>query len=300
MSSRNIIDLRGGTRSRREAPRREPAQPKEKRPVPLRVRRRRTRLVIVALLILALGGAAYGVHSISYLPRLSVGLISVTGTERMDPALIQSYVDSQIHDGSNHFLSRANIFLYPKAVIEKGITASFPRVQTARIIRTGFSQTLNVAITERKPFAEWCSDASTCYALDESGFIFSAVDASSTSAFAQPYVFSGGVGGAPIGQIFIPGHMTGLLALLRILQQQSGLTPVSIRVENDQDITIHFAEGFDLKASFGEDAAGLARNLQLVLSSPLLQGKESELEYIDLRFGNRVYYKLKGQDQAQQ
>ena len=37
------------------------------------------------------------------------------------------------------------------------------------------------------------------------------------------------------------------------------------------------------------------KNLQLVLSSGPLKGKDSELEYVDLRFNNRVYYKLKGE-----
>jgi len=39
------------------------------------------------------------------------------------------------------------------------------------------------------------------------------------------------------------------------------------------------------------------KNLELVLSSDVLKGKTDALEYVDLRFGNRVYYKLKGQKQ---
>ena len=42
----------------------------------------------------------------------------------------------------------------------------------------------------------------------------------------------------------------------------------------------------------------MVRNLQLVLSSNPLNGKASDLQYIDLRFGNRVYYKLKGEAEA--
>jgi hypothetical protein len=38
--------------------------------------------------------------------------------------------------------------------------------------------------------------------------------------------------------------------------------------------------------------------LELVLSSDALQGKEGQLEYIDLRFGDRVYYKLRGQEEV--
>lgn len=298
--SKNIIDLRAGQRPRRETPGRSFSRQPEKRPTPLRVRRRRARFAVIAGLLVLAGLIAYGVHYVSYLPRLNVGLINITGTESLDSSLVQSYIDSQLHDGSYHFLSRSNIFLYPKRVIEQGIVASFPRVKSARLSRERLSQTLNVAIEERKAFARWCASQDDCYALDEAGYIFAAESASSTTDFVEPYTFTGDLTGEPIGQTFIPGHMPGLLALLRIIQQQSGFLPAGIAIESVQDITIHFAQGFDLKASFGQDAAALARNLQLVLSSQALSGKQDQLEYIDLRFGNRVYYKLKGEAQAEQ
>lgn len=297
--SKHVIDLRSGRAPRREMPRRSSSRPPESRPAPLRVRRRRARLAVVALVVVACGAVAYGVHYVSYLPRLNVGLINVIGAEALDASLVQSYVESQLHDGTNRFLSRGNIFLYPKAAIEKGITASFPRVKAAALSREGFSQTLNVQIQERKALAKWCAAADDCYAMDESGYVFAKESASSTTVFSEPYTFTGEMAEQPIGQTFIPGHMPGLLVLLRTIQQQAGFLPAGITVEDAQDITIHFAQGFDLKASFGQDAAALARNLQLVLSSQALQGKQDLLEYIDLRFGNRVYYKLKGEEQAQ-
>jgi hypothetical protein len=60
---------------------------------------------------------------------------------------------------------------------------------------------------------------------------------------------------------------------------------------------VHFTDGFDLKVSFGADPATLVRNLRLVLASEALEGKEADIEYVDLRFGDRVFYKLKGKDQ---
>ena len=139
--------------------------------------------------------------------------------------------------------------------------------------------------------------------MDATGFVFASADASTTpsSIFAEPYTFSGalpaqaGLDGEPVGQVFIPGHLPGLLALLTVLQQQDGLTPLMVSVVSGQDFSVDFQEGFSLKASFGADAGTLARNLKLVLGSDALSGKESQIEYIDLRFGNKAYFKLKGE-----
>ena len=307
MKSGKVIDLRGGKRI--EAPRPRPASPaphnRDRGVSPIRVRRRKLRAVVAFMFILLIAGAVYGVHWLSYLPRFTVQAIQVQGTEQLDPALIQSYVGSVIDDGSYHFLSRSNIFLYPKVVIEKGIVESFPRVKTATVSRDGmFGQNVTVAIVERAPLAQWCTSTaqSDCYAMDDQGYIFStAASSTDTVRFAQPYLFTGGIATdttSVIGQTFAPGHVPGILALLHLLIQNDDLTPVSVDVQDDQDFSIMFSQGFLLKASYGEDANALARNIQLVLGSDVLKGQQENLEYIDLRFGNRVYYKLKGQDQT--
>jgi hypothetical protein len=102
---------------------------------------------------------------------------------------------------------------------------------------------------------------------------------------------------SPIGHVYASAHFPGILALLRYLGQ-AGITAQGATIIDDRDFTVLLAEGFYLKASFGEDASALAGNLKLVLSSDALKGKESKLEYVDLRFGNRIYYKLQGQAEA--
>ena len=307
MKSGKVIDLRAGKRI--EAPRPRAVAPaphnRDRGVSPIRVRRRKLRAIVAFILIVLVALAVYGVHWVSYLPRFTVQTIQVQGTEQLDPALIRSYVGSVIDDGSYHFLSRSNIFLYPKTVVEQGIVESFPRVKTAIVTRDGvLGQDVTVTIAERAPFAQWCTsiDQSDCYAMDDQGYIFStAASSTDTVRFAQPYLFTGGIAtNTPtvIGQTFAPGHVPGVLALLHLLIQNDDLTPVSVDVQDDQDFSVMFSQGFLLKASYGEDANALARNIQLVLGSDVLKDQQENLEYIDLRFGNRVYYKLKGQDQT--
>lgn len=313
--SSGVIDLRGG-RSPKKTPRgqvplfspRIPELPR--RPMPLRARRRRVRALIVLGILVLCGGVVYAVSWISYLPQFNISGISVVGAQDIREELITRSLETVLDDGAYRILSRRNIFLYPRTSLEEIISESFPPVKSVRISRPSLLATdLVVTIEEREPFARWCEEeGEQCYFLDDGGFIYAPVGdtAGTTTARTIPraqYIFSGGLtapkGAAsstePIGQWFVQAHLPGLLSLLTYLGQ-AGFTVVSAQVEG-QDIFIRLQEGFLVKASFGADAGTLVKNLELVLSSDILKGKTEELEYVDLRFGNRVYYKLRGQEQ---
>ena len=262
------------------------------------------------LLALALfvGAVVWGVGYASYLSRFTVQSINVTGTHSVAPELVRNYAWTILDDGSRHYLSRTNIFLYPRTVLERAIVGYFPRIASASVSRPSYlSNELDIEVREREAFALWCREVSVCYDMDEGGFIFSEHAATSSVRANGLYVFRGGVSASttsemttpvnPVGSSFATAHLPGLVVLLRLLGQ-AGFTPLGATLESGQDFSIPLAEGFTLKASFGSDAGTLTRNLDLVLSSDALQGKKSELEYVDLRFGNRVYYKLKGEAQT--
>ncbi|MEK9154173.1 MAG: hypothetical protein AAB798_01745, partial [Patescibacteria group bacterium] len=125
--------------------------------------------------------------------------------------------------------------------------------------------------------------------------------ATSSAKTLSSYVFRGGLPAqtglssttAAIGQQYLPGNFAGVLALLERLGQ-AGFSSSEIIVKDDQDFSVRLQQGFEIRVSYGADAGALVKNLELILASEPLRGKESELEYVDLRFGNRVYYKLKG------
>lgn len=306
MSSRRIVDLRkqdspGRVRPAHRAPQR------EQKKLPLRARRRRVRLAIWFAGLLFVAGLMYGVHRASYLEQFTIDTVSIVGTEALPPHLVRTFVETELHNGSYHFFSRSNIFAYPREAIEQGLVAFFPRVKAASVSRPSlFSQTVIVTIEERQPFARWCTnldlaESSACFEMDDSGFLFASLGATSTiaRAFAQPYIFAGGlsaqesVEGGLVGQTFIPGRLADLLTVLTRLQQQADVSPLRVSVDNGQDFSVDFAEGFTLRASFENGIGTLARNLSLVLGSETLAGKTSQIEYVDLRFGSKVFYKFK-------
>lgn len=281
--------------------------------MPLRTRRRRVRALIALGIIVLCGAIVYAVSWLSYLPQFNISGISVMGAKGMKEELIKRSVETVLDDGAYRILSRRNIFLYPRADLERAVSASFPPVESVRITRSSVLATeIVVTIKEREAFARWCLSAQAgtgmrqgdCYLMDAGGFIYAPMGWAGTSTSSTQYIFSGGLspqdGSAtstyPIGESFVQAHLPGLLSLLTYLGQ-AGFTPLGAEVENEQDILMPLQEGFLVKASFGADAGTLVKNLELVLSSDVLKGKTEGLEYVDLRFGNRVYYKLKGQEQ---
>lgn len=302
-----VVDLRKGKQkpAARSRPLPFPDQALPKRPAPLRTRRRRARLAALGMFVILMMALAYAVHLVSYTEPLSISAIRVTGAERVDPAIIETYVDTQLRTEAFRYISPRNMFAYPKESLEQGIIASFPRISDASVSReTLLAKTIDVHISERSPFALWCTPlpadtgVQDCYALDETGFIFTASATSTHGEFETAYTFTGGVEDGPVGAKFVPGQFPSVLALLRVLQQSTSLIPVRVDVLPEQDFNVTLEQGFYVKLSFGQDAQTIARNLNLVLSSDALRDRTEDIEYIDLRFGNRVYYKMKGQEQT--
>ncbi len=295
MSSRKVVDLRA---KKPGIPRRTPVVPRgedtyERPKSPLRKRRMRARILIALGSVVAVVVVAIVVSALSYLPRFTITQVAVTGTDAMSPDTIKEYAEARIGNAGHPFISQSDIFFYPKAEIEQAIRAGFPRVADVHISRASMlAQAVTVVVTERKPYAKWC-DGGNCFVLDSTGFIFAE---GASSMAATPVVFSGPLQAAtssPIGQYVAPGHFNELSTLIQRLAETS-LAPTSIQSDASADYAVTLADGLIVRASYGQDADTLVRNLQLILSSEPLKSKESSVEYVDLRFGNRVFYQMKG------
>lgn len=297
MSSKGTIDLRKkkpGGHLRTLAFNWGPRPTKSSRNSSLRKRRQRKKLLWAVALCFSAAVVLYGVRTLTFLPRLSITEITVAGTEYISPQHIQQYVESTLFSSTFSLLSKKNMFLYPRRELETYIQEQFPRIQSVRISRESLlAQAITVTVQERQPYGRLCVDSS-CYLLDEKGYIFAEEGIASVS---PQYTFHGILANAsaPIGQTFLSDTFSEIVTLLSALEK-GGFSPQGITMEEGRDFTVQVARGYSIRASFENEPQAIVRNLELILSSDALRGKEGELEYIDLRFGNRVYYKFKGEE----
>lgn len=305
-----VVDLRSGKSApveAPEAPRKPRERPREKpreRRSALKERKRRFRAVITAAVSVCALLSAYAIHVASYMPRFTFQHVTVTGTASLDAAVLEKFVDSELQKESRGFISGRNIFIYAFRPLERSVLANFPVVKVAKVSRdTSLGNGIILDVQERRGFARWCAQSGTCYKIDENGLVFAPMGQAPTSSLATPYIFNGALSTTtpaslaqePLGEVFAGGHFSGVSSLLKGLGQ-NGHAAYGAALQNEQDFYVPLEEGFYIKASYGENPDTLVKNLNLVLSSDALKDKRAELEYIDLRFGNKVYYKLKGQE----
>ena len=187
-----------------------------------------------------------------------------------------------------------NIIWYPRVKLEKYLEEEFKRIDTIDIYLKDVN-TLVVDITERKPLALWCeASPDDCYFLDSNGTIFAKAPYFSGDAYFRYYGLLEKED--VLGKQYL-ASTTEFISISTFIQSTRllGFKPVSLSAKGGDEFVLHLSNGnilFDTK----ETLTIASQNLIALLRTPALSGKSPAalpIEYIDLRFGNKLFYKLK-------
>lgn len=248
----------------------------------------------IVLSALIIGGLAYGAQR----PEVTITSVRVEGAEVADTQNIESRAKSALEGSYLFIFPKANTFLYPKSSIARDVLTSDTRLKNADVSRSGTE--IVVSVSEHTPAYLWCdtteektSDENAgldekCFFANDEGYIF----AEAPSFSGHVYVtFRGplyGEGTDPRGKRYVPvEQFKKILQLLSLVSEQN-IIPQSVRAMGSGDYAIAVKEGPEVKFSITQDEKRLSENLAAAISA--LTDKTSP-EYIDLRFGNKVFYK---------
>lgn len=266
----------------------------------LKKRRRRVFLNKIIFCLVGLIIILVALSFLSRLDKLNIQDVEISGNKVLDGDVLKRAVEGDISGSYLWLFPKTNIFFYPENAIEKDLNNKFKRIKDISI-RLKDRKTLEVVLTERKPLYTWCGaampttpDASQkCYFLDDDGFIFDEAPYFSGEVYFKFY------GPAQAGSYFLAQNFKQLISLKETLESMK-LKPVVLDAEN-QDVKIFLSATqtstpeiiFKLDADYQK----IAENLQAALATEPLKidfnKKYSSLLYIDLRFGNKVYYKFR-------
>jgi hypothetical protein len=294
---RRIVDLRHG---KSEPVVKRGVRPPPKRQSALKVRRQRIRAVLSAFAAASLCVTLYAVHALSYLPQLTYQEVSVRGAQVLNPNDVRAFALEKLSEKNTGYVSGRNIFVFDLKNLSEELNTKFRRIKDIDVKTDSFlSNSIHVTIKERQSFGRWCDAGERCFALDENGFVFAPLDGQATSTFATRFIFHGELATTttsyatllPIAGAFAPDHFSYIISLLRSLES-AGFSPVAVVLDSDQDFHVMLEGSYYLRVAFGGEADKVVRDLNLVLASDALKNKTDQLEYVDLRFGNRVYYRF--------
>jgi hypothetical protein len=267
-------------------------------------------IIVIALFVLA-GSCAY----FSRLDGLNIKEIKVEGNKVVDESVIVEAVNSELAGKYAFLYPKTNVLIYPEMDIKNSLLEKFPRLASVDLDATD-RKTLFINVSEREAKYMWCGEKmplsvnveslrteEKCYFMDEEGYIFDEAPYFSGEVYFKFYGGGGDEnpeGASPAGSHFAPGNFKQLETFKDVLAGM-GLKPVVMHILDEEDVEIYLARsglGMGPKIIFrsSADLKNTAENLQAALTTdPLMSGfknKYAKLEYIDIRFGNKVYFKF--------
>lgn len=258
-------------------------------------------LLIFFALALIVAGAAYA----SRMPVFNIKQVKIIG-KAAETEAIKAMVQDKISGNYLWLFPKTNVLFYPKRKIEDKLLEKFKRIGGIKfsVKNEPFpnEKILEVFLSEREGKYLWCGgeaalspEKTQCYFMDGTGFIFEEAPYFSGEIYFKFY------GPGRAGGYFSEGNFKQLIDFKDVLST-GGIKPVSLYISESGEGKVFLVSpgaaarpyiAFKSSANFPK----LVKNLETALNTePLLsnfKNKYSSLEYIDLRFGNKVYYKFK-------
>lgn len=205
---------------------------------------------------------------------------------------------------------KTNVLLYPKQAILTTLKKQWFRIETASAELAGQwrgEAQLRVHIGERTPMYVWCgasapvvvqagSGSETCLYSDETGYLY----AEAASFSGTPYVkLYGGLAAnaAPLGAHYLasstPNAFGSALSFISAIGGVdffgASFKPLALIAKENNEFEVVTAGGTRIFFTLDQDIQRSIEAFRRVVNSENLTAVP--VEYLDLRYGNKVYYK---------
>ncbi len=269
----------------------------------MRRRRRRIflRLFFFFLIICVLVG---GIVWVARLDAFSVNTIRVQGNQSVST---ESILAISMNDASTSWMyvfPRKNILFYPTSKITSDLKSQYPELLDVAVTRANLSE-INITVSEREAKGLWCiesndlllnpnADATNdqCYVFDSNGFIF-ATSTSPDDSFIRFYgkhIEAATAIGTTIQSSSTYSEISKLIDGLK----GHGLPVARVLIKNPHEFSVYLDKGGEVMFSDVRPLDQSLLNLITAVESPAFKASSSKqsFEYIDTRFGNKIFFKL--------
>lgn len=224
---------------------------------------------------------------------MQVKSFEVAGADTMPQQSIKNTA-SGFASGTIFFvIPKSNIFFMNKEKLAAALLSSYPRIEKVDVSKQFLSGSVDLSLTERKPDFLWCSGTGVCYFMDKTGLVFEKSDVIIPDPALQgKVIFSGVLGGNPLMKSFAtPEEMQNYLKLVDTLNN-AGFKVSSINIESSDKGTAKTDAGDVIFNPAEADLSVIAQNVILLINDIKGKTPSAQFQYIDARFGNKVFYKL--------
>lgn len=229
--------------------------------------------------------------------KLEIGAIEINGTETIDPDKIKDLVRNEIDRKYLNIVQKNNLILARSSKIESRIKNEFKKIENVEI-RRKFPSSLLISIKERKSALVFCS-GENCFIVDDKGIAYENADVSSEEFLNNGLILlkdNNGKSITPEENVLEESYINYVSSIsgklkneldINITREMETPTKVSadIKTMADEGWAIFFSTDIELEKE--------TEMLKVVLENKIEKEKRKDLEYVDLRSDNKVFYKFK-------
>lgn len=241
-------------------------------------------LSLFAVLGLIITGIWYGTR----IDSLTIQTINVSGGETISAEAVTAVIAPTLEGNYAGLIPRRFALWYPVDDVYAAL-ATVPRLKDPMVTRTN-GTTIVVTYDEYVPFALWCVDRSsdTCLFVDATGYAFSVAPKLKGGALIRYRT----LGADPVvgERLATPAELTTMTDFIRLVSTELAFEIESVETDSAGDVFYILAEGGEFKAALRTPAPEVFDNLRTILAAPEFSDiKPGNFQYIDLRFGSKVF-----------
>ena len=241
--------------------------------------------------------------------RINIDNIKISGNRVVDTADIERVAEDNISAYYMWLFPKTNFLIFPKEKIISDLSSNFKRLKSV-LIDVDEVKTMNIVVTEYEGKYLWCGNEPVivevdtdqkCYFTDSDGYIFDEAPYFSGDSYFRFYGKTDEVKEIPTGSYFRKNDFIKISSFVENLKKIN-LKPAGLYIQDNGDIDVYLSSditppgGPKIMVNIDSDFEKVIENLQSAITTdPLMsdfKNKYSSLNYIDLRFGNKVYYKF--------
>lgn len=262
----------------------------------------------IAIFFIFLGIAITALIAFFYIPYFKIRAVSVSGSETLYSSEIEKSIRNLVSGRKFWVLPLSSIFILSEDMVISHLSKNFPKLHKISMKIEGLSPAaLAVNVQERTIWAVVCNsisfgqaqdesraaDQNSCFYASSDGFLFGPAPKESGSLFLR--VQDEQTEHHNIGDYFLEiGELNRINLILESIKSATAKTVDEVAIKKNE-IFYYEAEsdeGWKIIFDSKTDPKRAAENFTLTYKNTL--GEDlSKIEYIDLRFKNRIFYKEK-------
>jgi hypothetical protein len=242
---------------------------------------------VLSIIVVVLCGV--GIWNVTRLPAVTIHSVTISGGETIDHSEIRTLVETELRGSYYLLVPHRFSYMYPHDKIVDSLH-TIPRIRTVTVARTD-RMTIDITFSEYTPDALWCLtelDFSECYFLDENGYAFTEAPPLRGGALIR-YIIEGEE--ILMAKTVIPqSELESVQEFFTALESEFDMRVATIVRTHDGDLKYRINGGGTLLVAGSANTSNVLQNLQSIIESKeFAHLRPGNFNYIDLRFGNKVF-----------